>query len=285
MSRPVHIVVVGSVNLDLTARVPALPRAGETVTDGVLSSFPGGKGANQALAARRLGADVTLIACVGQDANADAALALLREEGVDLTRLAVSDNAATGVALIAVDAKGENQIVVAPGANRCLDEAHLDLPGADALICQLEVPPATMHAAVRRFAGFVTLNLAPIVTIPEEAISEADLVVVNEIEAEHFAARLAASDVLVALTHGSRGAELRRGNDVLARQAPPQVTPVDTTGAGDTFTAALTVALAEGRDYAAALAFACAAAAASTEQPGAQPAMPDRARVEALLAG
>ncbi|MDX1481449.1 MAG: PfkB family carbohydrate kinase, partial [Woeseiaceae bacterium] len=142
---PVSVIVVGSVNLDIVARAARLPVAGETVTNAELGRFPGGKGANQALAARRLGARVALIACVGRDTAADEALALLRSDGVDLARCRVVDDRPTGVALIAVAESGENQIVVAPGANRMLAaDAVRDLDAA-AVICKLEVPPDTMQ--------------------------------------------------------------------------------------------------------------------------------------------
>ncbi|MDH3806668.1 MAG: PfkB family carbohydrate kinase, partial [Gammaproteobacteria bacterium] len=128
------IVVVGSVNLDIVATAKRLPVAGETVTDAELGRFPGGKGANQALAAQRLGADVKLVARVGADSTADEALTLLRKGGVDLSNVESVEDMATGVALIAVAASGENQIVVAPGANRSLSPESLTIPAADALI-------------------------------------------------------------------------------------------------------------------------------------------------------
>ena len=148
------IVVVGSVNLDIVASTERLPVAGETVTGATLERFPGGKGANQALAARRLGADVTLIACVGDDSYADEALVLLQEGGVDLTLCRRDADAPTGIALIAVSADGENQIVVAPGANRRLRDVAKDLPAADAMICQLEVPAGTLVEADQRVRWF-----------------------------------------------------------------------------------------------------------------------------------
>ncbi len=278
-----RICIVGSVNLDMTVRVSRLPQPGETVTNGVLSRYPGGKGANQALAARRLGAEVSLVACVGDDAAADEALALLKEDGVDLSQVAVDPEAATGIAMIAVDDAGENQIVVAPGANRRLRSENLELPEARAVICQLEVPVKTLLRAAKDYAGFFCINLAPIMEVPDELIERADLLVVNEVEAAHYGETLARAGGLVALTYGRRGAVLKKGGEFLAEETPPRVRAVDTTGAGDTFTAALVVALMEGRAPAAALAFACAAAAASTEKPGAQPALPRREEVERLL--
>lgn len=278
-----RIVVIGSVNLDLAAGVERLPVPGETITGAELRRFPGGKGANQALAARRLGAEVTLIARVGRDEAADEALALLRADDVDLSLCAADEDAPTGIALISVAPTGENQIVVAPGANRTLQPEMLALPQADALICQLEVPPATLEHAARLFEGFFCVNLAPAMDVPDAVIERADLVVVNETEAAFYGERLARSGGYIAITYGARGAELVRGGEVVARATPPAVTAVDTTGAGDTFTAALTLALAQARAPQSALAFACAAGALATTKYGAQPSLPYREEVEALM--
>lgn len=278
-----RIIVVGSVNLDLAARVDRLPVPGETVTGAELHRFPGGKGANQALAARRLGADVTLIARVGKDAAADEALALLRAAGVDLSCCLNDDTASTGIALISVAPTGENHIVVAPGANRLLRPEMLALPEADALICQLEVPAETLCRAGEQFKAFFCVNLAPAMDVPEAIVERADLIVVNETEAAFYGDRVQLSRGYLALTHGVLGAELRRGGEVVARAIPPRVTAVDSTGAGDTFTAALTLALVEGRAPGEALAFACAAGALTTTRHGAQPSLPFRADVETLL--
>lgn len=278
-----HVVVVGSINLDMTIRVRSLPRAGETVTNGELHCYPGGKGANQALAARRLGAKVSLIGCVGDDTNATDALRLLKKDGVDLTQVTVDGEASTGVALITVDDDAENQIVVAPGANRRLSPERFAMPAADAMICQLEVPVATLLEAAHQFSGFLCINLAPIAEVPDALIARADLIVVNEIEAAHYGQKLHRAPGMVALTYGGRGASLLRGASTLAKQHPPQVDAVDTTGAGDTFTAALVLALVEKQSPSDALAFACAAAALSTERAGAQPSMPRRSEVLGML--
>lgn len=278
-----RITVVGSVNLDLVARGPRLPAPGETVTGAVLARHPGGKGANQALAARRLGADVRLIARVGRDAMADEALALLRAEGVDLGPCVVDPDAPTGVALIAVADGGENQIVVAAGANAALGPADLVAGRDDALIAQLEVPVDTVRAAALGHAGFVCLNLAPALDVPADLLARADLIVVNESEAAHYGAALAATArTQVALTLGARGAELWREGRRIAAAKPPKVEVVDTTGAGDCFVAALVVALLEGRSPEAALRFACAAGALATTRAGAQPSLPRRAEVDAV---
>lgn len=273
------ILVIGSVNLDISASVPRLPQAGETVTGAELHRFPGGKGANQALAARRLGANVHLIACVGNDANASEALALLNDGEVDLSHCVIDDTAATGVALICVAPGGENHIVVAPGANATLTYEKVVLPTAQALICQLEIPRATCTQAMSEFAGFVCANLAPACDVDDALLARADLIVINETEAAWYGDKLSVCRGMVATTYGEKGAELHKDGKLIAKATPPSVETVDTTGAGDTFTAALTLALVEGRNPEIALAFACAAAAVATTKRGAQPSLPYRADI------
>jgi len=279
----VEILVIGSVNLDLSAAVSRLPEAGETVTGAELSRFPGGKGANQALAAKRLGAEVRLIACVGDDAAADEALALLREGDVDLFGVQRLGDLPTGIALISVAPSGENQIVVAPGANTALDPDTLDVGKADALICQLEIPGAVVEKAADDFNGFFCANLAPAKEIDVAVMQRADLVVVNETEAAWYGDSLAACGGMIAITYGSRGATLEKHGETIAEAQPPQIDAIDTVGAGDTFTAALTLALVEGQSPGKALNFACAAGAAATTRQGAQPSLPTRAEVDALI--
>jgi ribokinase len=280
-----HITVVGSINLDFVATGATLPEPGETVTGATLAIHPGGKGANQALAARRLGADVRLIGRVGADAMADQALALLRADGVDLTGVGVDATAPTGAALIAVDAEGENQIMVASGANLALTPDLLPDSIDGALICQLEVPLETVAAAVARATGFVCVNLAPAnLDIDDDAVlRRADLLVVNEGEAGDYGRRLHGLPGLVAVTWGSRGAGLLRDGIRVATAEPPEVEAVDTTGAGDTFVGALVVAMLEGMAPAEALRFACAAGALTATRAGAQTALPWREAVEAIL--
>lgn len=278
------IVVVGSVNLDLAAAVSRLPVPGETVTGADLKRFPGGKGANQALAAKRLGASVSIVARVGDDREAEEALALLRSGEVDLAGCGTDQDAPTGIAMIAISPSGDNQIVVAPGANRRLLPDGLELPAADALICQLEVPVETLHYAGEVFEGFFCINLAPALEVPLSLIQRADLIVVNETEAEFYGSALAISDGLLAITYGSNGAVLKQGVTTLAEAKPPRIEAIDTTAAGDAFTAALAVAIVEGQEPAAALQFACAAGAAAATKAGAQPSLPFRKDVEALMA-
>ena len=273
------ITVIGSVNLDIVAKAARLPAAGETVTGAELYRYPGGKGANQALAAKRLGADVTLIARVGDDAAADEALVLLREDGVDLSQCIALPGIPTGTALIAVAPSGENQIVVAPGANQHLAPDDIDVPESDALICQLEVPIDTVARAAEEFAGFFAVNLAPAARIDVAVLQRANLVVVNETESAWYGDTLRACSGMVATTRGAGPATLEQDGIVIAEARPPAVEAIDATGAGDTFTAALTVALVEGMPPQDALEFACAAGAAATTKMGAQPSLPVRDEV------
>ncbi len=207
----------------------------------------------------------------------------MQSGGVDLSACGRDPEAPTGIALIAVSPSGENQIVVAPGANRRLHPEMLDLPRADALICQLEVPVATLNHAAKIFDGFFCINLAPALEVPPELIYRANLVVVNETEAAFYGAALTQCEGLLAITYGANGAVLRKAGRIVAEAKPPQVDAVDATGAGDTFTAALTVAIVEGQELNTALRFACAAGAAAATMPGAQPSLPFRKDVEALI--
>jgi ribokinase len=266
-----RIVVVGSINLDLVARCERLPRPGETITGATFSRVPGGKGANQAVACARLGADVTLIGAVGADAVADEALAGLREAGVELSLATAADP--TGVALIYVDAAGENQIVVAPGANWALGE--VDLPQHDAVLCQLEIPDSAIVSAWEQCAGLFCLNAAPARPIRIDA----ELTVVNRYELEVLARR----DGLVAVTLGAEGAVLLDDGEEIARAAPPPVDAVDGTAAGDAFTACLLVSLLEGLEPQESLERACAAGALAASRPGAQPSLPTTDEVDAAL--
>ena len=269
---PPSIVVVGSVNLDLVVRLERLPQPGETVGDGTFVRVPGGKGANQAVACARLGADVTMVAAVGRDANADEALSGLREAGVTLEL--VEGDEPTGVALIQVDADGETTIAVAPGANGAL--GAVELPPHDAVLCQLEVPDAAVLSAWEECTGLFCLNAAPARPIAVDA----DLTVVNRHELE----TLARPDGLVALTLGAEGAVLLDDGEEVARAAPPAVDAVDGTAAGDAFTASLLVSLLEGREQEDALRRACAAGALAASRFGAQPSLPTAAEVDAILA-
>ncbi|HZV85436.1 MAG TPA: ribokinase [Brevundimonas sp.] len=277
------ITVVGSINLDFVASAATLPQPGETVTGATLARHPGGKGANQALAARRLGAEVRLVGRVGEDGMADEATALLLAGGVDLSGVSADDAASTGVALIAVDPSGENQIVVAAGANHQAMPEGLPQRIDDPLIVQLELPLATVEAAVARAAGFVCANLAPAAPVSDALLGRADLIVVNETEAAFYGAALARAGGRVVTTLGARGAVMHQDGVEIARAAAPRVLAVDATGAGDAFVGAICVALLEGQQPAAALRFACVAGALAATRPGAQPSLPARAEVDAML--
>ena len=257
-----ELVVVGSVNLDLVARCERLPRAGETVTDATFERHPGGKGANQAVAAARLGAKVRFVGAVGDDDFAQPALAGLRKAGVELE---LSHGSATGVALILVDASGENVIVVAPGANTELDAVET----SGNVLCQLEIPVETVESAARSAERFF-LNAAPAKPLPPEVVRAAELVVVNRYELE----ALSETPRLAALTLGEEGAALLENGKEIARVDAPRVQAVDGTAAGDAFTASLVVSHLQGRDVEESLRRACVAGAIAASRPGAQPSLP-----------
>ena len=266
-----RIAVVGSVNLDLIAHCERLPRVGETVPGAMFSRVPGGKGANQAVASARLGAEVTLIGAVGRDSFAEEALGGLREAEVNLRLSTVAEP--TGVALILVDASGENQIVLAPGANSTLGE--VELSAHDAVLCQLEIPDHAVVSSWEGCTGVFCLNAAPARPIEVDA----DVTVVNRYELESLSRR----DGLVAVTLGAEGAMLLEDGEEIARAAPPTVEAVDGTAAGDAFTACLLVSLLEGRDHEEALERACAAGALAASRFGAQPSLPTAAEIDAIL--
>lgn len=266
------LAVVGSINLDLVVRAERLPRPGETVSGAKFARVPGGKGANQAVAAARLGAEVVLIGCVGRDELAEEALAGLREAGVE-ERWLVKD-APTGIALITVDAAGETTIVVAPGANAELRPEDLTLEDADAVLCQQEIPAETVVRAAELAPRFF-LNAAP----ARDGAPGAELTIVNRLELEALGERRG----LVCLTLGAEGAVLLEDGEEVARAEPPAVEAVDGTAAGDAFTACLVVSLREGRAREEALRRACAAGALAASRFGAQTSLPTAAEVDALL--
>jgi ribokinase len=278
---PSRIAVVGSINVDLVALCERLPRPGETVTGATLTEAQGGKGANQAVASARLGASVTLFGCVGSDDRGRATLAGLAEAGVETGAITRVDGP-TGVALIVVAQGGENQIVVAPGANLELRPDHIDLGGFDALLTQLEIPVETVAAAAEAADGFVCVNAAPATAVPALVLRRADLVVVNRHELE--AIDVAQCGGLVAVTLGEEGALLLEGGEEVARARPPRVDAVDGTAAGDAFCAALVVSLLDGLEREAALRRACAAGAIAASRLGAQPSLPTTAELDAILA-
>lgn len=299
--------VVGSFVVDLTCRPKDLPRPGETVASESFAMGPGGKGANQAVAAARAGAKVVLSTKVGKDALAKIAWDSFEAEGFPLSYICESDTAPTGAALIAVSAEtGQNLIVVAPGA--CLEISDAEVEAAlrgisarDVLVVQLEIRPGATEAAVRlaKAAGArVLLNPAPAAAIPRWLVAAADWITPNETEAESLTgvkvvdaasaeraaealAAMGARNVLVTL--GSAGVFVL-GEGLRGLFGPFPVAAIDTTGAGDAFSGSLAAALVEGMDLKAAVRFASAAAALSTTKAGTAPSMARRSEIEALLA-
>ena len=310
---PPRIVVVGSINMDLVVRAARFPAPGETLLGGALATHPGGKGANQAVAAARLGAEVAMVGCVGRDAYGAELRAVLQREGVDVAHVLSRGGEATGVGVITVcTATGENAIVVASGTNRAMtardvEAARETIEESDALILQLE----TTDEAVRRAAEIargasvpVFLNAAPAGPLPAGLPRLIDILIVNEAEArvlaglgeprrdgetgspsdEQIASHLHAfigGHVLVTL--GARGALYHDGRDV-RHQPAFEVRPVDTTAAGDAFVGAFAVVWCEGLDGPEALRFANAAAACAVTRAGAMPSLPTRSEVERMLA-
>jgi ribokinase len=268
-----RLTVVGSINLDLVARVERLPQPGETVTGADLDRVPGGKGANQAVAAARMGADVTLVGAVGADDFADTALGGIETgEGV---RTKVARRGPTGIALILVDAAGENQIVVVPGANATVEPVTPSSP----VLCQLEIPVETVDAASRGDGPFF-LNAAPARPVPAPLLERCELVIVNRYEYDS----LPAQPRLTALTLGAEGAVLLEHGREIARARPPKVDAVDGTAAGDAFTGCLVVSWLEGRDREEALRRACVAGAIAASRFGARPSLPTAAEVDEMMA-
>lgn len=302
-----HIVIVGSLNMDLVVQVPTIPAPGETVLGNNFATIPGGKGANQAVAAARLGAKVSLIGRVGSDAFGEQLLANARKEGIDVTHVGCDPAAASGVAMIAVDAQGQNSIAVASGANYCLTADHVRkawaaLDKVNLLVMPLETPLETIETAVSlaNQAGVkVILNPAPAQKLPHPILAGVDVLVPNEPETTQLtgieidspeSTRKAAQALLalgvghVVLTLGSRGAlVLAGGTNQFTQVEPYPVKVIDTTAAGDAYVAGLAVALSEGKELVEAAQFANAVGALAVTKQGAQPGMPTREDVEILL--
>jgi len=277
--------VVGSANVDLVWHGERLPSPGETVTDGDFVQVPGGKGANQAAAAAALGAEVHFVGCVGDDDHGRATRADLEARGVDCTELAVSADAPTGVAVITVDARGENAIAVAPGANRRVtaEVATRVIRPGDVVLCSLEIPLETVEAAV---AAALAAGTPVIVNpAPPRAANAGALLTPNEHECERLGGveRLVTIAPAVIVTRGRAGAVLHRAGRAPLEQRAFPVNAVDTTGAGDAFNGALAWAIARGEPVEDALRSACAAGALATRTVGARRALPTAAEVYALL--
>lgn len=304
-----RVLVVGSLNMDLVVYCARRPGPGETLTGTHFSTVPGGKGANQALAAARLGGRVTIVGRVGDDDFGGRLVDSLYGAGADVSRIARTGGVSTGVALITVDGDGENSIVVVPGANGRLTPADVErnaelVAGAGALLLQLEVPLETVTAAARVAAEAgvpVLLDPAPAPSepLPAELLQATDILLPNQHEAAVLAgsavpedlttARVVASDLLglgprvVVLKLGLQGALIATGSSC-SHVPGIKVPVVDTTGAGDAFGGALAVALAGGMDLAMGVAFANRAGALSVTRRGAQPSMPTRPEVDRLQA-
>jgi ribokinase len=305
MSRPV--VVLGSVNTDLVLRCSQLPIPGQTVRGHGFQSLPGGKGANQAVAAARLGASVSFVGCVGDDEFGRSARQVFVEEGIDIQHLHSVAGIGTGIAMIMVDDAGQNCIALAAGANSALSIAHVDaaravIEAAGLLICQLECPlPVVQHGIALAHAAGVTvlLNPAPMHALPPELLAQVDVLVPNETEAAAliglppgaaFDAAAAAvrlrelGPTTVIVTLGAHGVQLASDGIGMHLEAPV-VQAVDTTGAGDTFIGAYAAAWCEGASLSAAIDYAQQAAAISVTKAGALAAMPRRSDLALPIQG
>ena len=290
------IAVIGSINMDLTARTERLPSKGETVSADALLYVPGGKGANQAVAAARLGGDVCLFGCVGDDVFAEQLIENLKQNGVDTTHICKTPGVSSGIAMITVASlSADNCIVVVPGANKNVTPAYVDtvldaILEADILVLQNEIPAEKIEYVIDlgcRAEKTILYNPAPATPLPAGTMEKISYLTPNEHEAALlFPGDRSLSDLLNApggkliVTLGERGVAAWENGELL--HIPPRPAHVvDTTGAGDTFNGAFAYALAEGYDFRHALRFANAAASLSTERPGAQGGMPTRDAVEA----
>ncbi len=296
MQQPV--VVVGSINVDLVVRAERLPRPGETVQGGRFEELLGGKGANQAVAAARAGASVIMIGAVGGDAHGRASLSALEAEGVDISRVRTVEHP-TGVALIGVGARGENQILLAPGANAALtaDDVALDEIGPCVVLTSFEIPLAVAVEAARRAVmegGRAIVTPAPAHALPAELLNAAPILVPNEHELvvsignddpaaalDDLSKRTAGA---VVVTQGPAGALLAVGERRERFDGHPVASVVDTTGAGDAFAGAMAAWLARGASLDDAIRAGNAAGSLSVRAPGARGSLGDRAQIEALLA-
>jgi len=300
-----RITIVGSINIDLVLRTPRMPLLGETISGSGFRQVGGGKGANQAVAAARQGAEVHFVGAVGGDAFGQSALAELRANGVDTSRILVAPDVATGVAGIFVDAEGANSIVLAPGANEALSVAQVEAAAAaiassSYLVCQLESPLASVRRAIEIAHGAgvkVVFNPAPAAPLPDSLLAMADYLVVNETEATQLSGLAvtgpadAAAAARALRRRGARAVLLTMGEAGVAVCAADgeylvpavKVQPVDTTAAGDTFVGALTVALARGMALPAATREAQFAAALAVTRIGAQTSIPTRVELQEFI--
>lgn len=295
----IDIVVIGSVNHDMTVVTPRLPTPGETVLGTGHYSGGGGKGANQAVAAARLGAKVAMVGRVGRDESGTSLLDALVAEDIDISGIGIDPDEPTGLAVITVDADAENTIVVSPGANMALRPEHLDgalIASAAVVLAQLEVPVETVTAAARACSGTFILNPAPARTLPDDLLERVDILVPNRVELAFLvgSSRPGGVDEVTGLarglghrgvtvvTMGSAGAVVVDGDGVIEVPAPT-VEAVDPTGAGDAFCGALAHGLSRGMELVDAVELAVTAGALAVTRPGAQTAMPTGAEVNAAL--
>lgn len=282
-----NIVVVGSVNADLTVNVQRHPHPGETLLGSGGGITPGGKGANQAVAAARLGSSVALVGATGNDAHADDAKQLLIDAGVDLTAVETSPTP-TGLAVITVAADGENTVMVVPGANGEVGAGVVDkhaalIADAELVLLQGEIPADGFARAVQLARGRVVVNLAPVIEVDREALRKADPLIVNEHEAQLLLGAKSSPEVCadellrefpsVVVTLGADGALVGNGGGIV-RVASPRVESVDSVGAGDAFTGALCHRLIQGDSLVEAARFAAKVGAFAVTRPGAQPSFP-----------
>lgn len=268
------LTVVGSCNMDLMAHARRLPRPGETIIAEGFAQRSGGKGSNQAVAAARQGLSVALVSAVGEDAFADQILQGLIAEGIDVSGVRAVPGS-SGIALIVVDERGEDTIVVSPGAGAQVSLDGCDLTAPDAVLAQLEIPLDVVAQAAQRTAGMFCLNASPFVRLPDDLVGRCDLIIVNETEYELGRAQLDEAE-LVCVTLGAAGARLMQRGLQVAASPSPEVQAIDTVGAGDAFVGALVAEILRSDDPAAALQIACRAGALATTQLGAQASLPYR---------
>ncbi|WP_309132384.1 ribokinase [Brevibacterium sp.] len=268
MNIDLDLTVVGSINADVTALVSRLPGAGETVGGGRLVHSSGGKGANQAAAAARLGARTRMIGAVGSDAAGREMTGALVAAGVDISGVEIVDGE-TGTALIVVDAQGENLIAVCEGANAHVGIDAIEFSETETVLTQLEISLDLVAELAEKVRGYFVVNAAPALTLPAEVVDRADLIIVNETEYELLPQLKTAK--LVAVTYGADGSALLEKGERIAFAPAVPTTPVSTVGAGDAFCAALTIALRSGLSHGESLRVANAVGAAAVLDPSAQP--------------
>lgn len=274
-----RIAVVGSINADLVVQMAKLPDRGETVSSAEPSWFPGGKGANQAVAAARMGASVAMFGAVGADEPGQMCLGALTQSGVNVDSV-LKVSTPTSTALVLVEHTGENQIVVTDGANRHASFDVEQISSADAVIVQFEIPESVIISVGKTATGIFCVNAAPVREISDELSELIDVLIVNELE---FAQLGKPNFGLVIVTAGANKVTAYQGGEVVAQAQPPKVEALDTVGAGDTFVGAFMVAFASGRSVADSLERACAASALSTLKLGAQSGMPTATEVDEFM--